>query len=53
MPNYERLFDPNSKKGDGEMIIHHYVIGGYPGDDVIRQARARDQVDYYIYRHWG
>lgn len=38
---------PWDRKIDGRMMIRHYVIGGHPGEDAIRQSGALDQVEYY------
>jgi hypothetical protein len=35
-------------KVQGEVIIRHYVIGGYPGDAAIRESGAIDQAGYYV-----
>lgn len=43
----ERQKKPWDKKKEATVLIRHYVIGGHPGEQAIKDAGATDQVEYY------
>lgn len=38
---------PWDRKKEASVLIRHYVIGGHPGEQTIKDAGAADQVEYY------
>lgn len=43
----ERQRKPWDKKKEATGLIRHYVIGGYPGGQAIKESGAANQVEYY------
>ena len=43
----ERQKKPWDKKKEAAQLIRHYVIGGHPGEQAIKDAGSANQVEYY------